>query len=186
MSFRAPPPDLALGSKDHILGRQRPVCGGVPLLSQIGKSAGQIIDSRNDNTVRADRAAAAAYTGSDRRLPLMALTAPPPDLLFAPGQNLFRRQGQVFGGVPFPCQIGVLGSQIRFPRPGEPPGAVGAVGVIGGAGIDSRLPDMPLGAPPPNLLRTAVGDLPGRQRPVFDRVPLSQQSRVVLLCTVIV
>ena len=173
-------------TRGHIPGRQRPVCGGVPLLSQIGKSAGQIVHSGHDDAVRTDRTAAAAYAGPDLRLPLMAPTAPPPDFLFAPGQNLFRRQGKVFGGVPFSCQIGVLGSQIRFPRPGKPPGAVGAVGVVGGAGVDSRLPDMSFGTPPPNLLRTAVGDLPGRQRPVFDRVPLSQQSRVMLLCAVIV
>lgn len=173
MTFRTAPPDLTLGPKGHIPRRQRPVCGSIPLLSQIRKSAGQIIHSGNNDAVRADWTAAAAYTGADLRLPLMALTAPPPDLLFAPGQYLFRRQGKVFGGVPFLYQIGVPDSQIRFPRPWKPPGAVGAVGVVGGAGVDSRLPLMTLTAPPPNLLCTAVGNLPGCKCLIFNWVPLN-------------
>ena len=186
MSFRAPPPDLTLGSKGHILGRQCSVGGGIPLRGQIGKAAGQIVCPGNHNAVGADRAAAAAYTGADLRLPLMALAAPPPDLLFTSGQNLFRRQGQVFGGVPLIDQFRILTGQIRFPGPGEPSRTVGAVGVICGACIDGRLPDVPSGAPPPDLLRATIGHLPWRQRLVFCRVPLSQQGRTVLLHTIVI
>lgn len=105
---------------------------------------------------------------------------------FTPRQNLFRRQGQIPGGVPFFDQILILAGQIRFPRPGEPPRAVGAVRVVGGTGIDCRLPDMSLGAYPPDLPRTAIGDLLWRQRPILGRVPLSQQSRLTSLHAVVV
>ena len=66
------------------------------------------------------------------------------------------------------------------------PRAVGAVRVVGGTGIDCRLPDMSLGAYPPDLPRTAIGDLLWRQRPILGRVPLSQQSRLTSLHAVVV
>ena len=53
--------------------------------------------------------------------------------------------------------------------------------MVGGTGIDCRLPDMSLGAYPPDLPRTAIGDLLWRQRPILGRVPLSQQSRLTSL-----
>ena len=161
----------------------------VPKVTSRGVSeplAGQIVYPWDHKAVFADRTAAAAYAGADLRLPFMALRTLPPDLFFTPRQNLFRRQGQIPGGVPFFDQILILAGQIRFPRPGEPPRAVGAVRVVGGTGIDCRLPDMSLGAYPPDLPRTAIGDLLWRQRPILGRVPLSQQSRLTSLHAVVV
>ena len=186
MSFFTAPPNLAFGPKGDVPGCQRAVGCGVPLRSQIGKTAGQIVYPWDHKAVFADRTAAAAYAGADLRLPFMALRTLPPDLFFTPRQNLFRRQGQIPGGVPFFDQILILAGQIRFPRPGEPPRAVGAVRVVGGTGIDCRLPDMSLGAYPPDLPRTAIGDLLWRQRPILGRVPLSQQSRLTSLHAVVV
>ena len=177
---------LRLVPKVTSRGVSEPLGAGCPAPAQNGQPRGPDGNPGTTKPVFADRTAAAAYAGADLRLPFMALRTLPPDLFFTPRQNLFRRQGQIPGGVPFFDQILILAGQIRFPRPGEPPRAVGAVRVVGGTGIDCRLPDMSLGAYPPDLPRTAIGDLLWRQRPILGRVPLSQQSRLTSLHAVVV
>lgn len=87
--------------------------------------------------------------------------------------------------MPLLQQVRPPGRQIVFPRPRPLSGAVGTPAALG-AGIDRRLPFMPFGAQPPDLLPAAVGYLPWRQRPVFDRVPLGQQAQFLSLHTVVI
>ena len=106
MSFFTAPPNLAFGPKGDVPGCQRAVGCGVPLRSQIGKTAGQIVYPWDHKADLADRTAAAVYPCLYLRLPLMALLAAPPHLPVAAGEYLARGERSVSGRVP-------LGGQLR-------------------------------------------------------------------------
>ena len=186
MTFIALPPDFAPVSGQHVTGRQRAVFGRMPLLRQLRVGGGKVVHPLQQDPISTDGATAAAQRpGFDDGPPFMALFADPPRLEVAPHGDALRRHGKVFGGVPLRQQVRPLGRQIVFPRPRLLSGAVGTPAALG-AGIDHRLPFVPLGAQPPDLLFAAVGYLPWRQRPVFDRVPLGQQGQLVPLRAVVV
>ena len=110
----------------------------------------------------------------------------PPYRSVAPRRHLLRCESPVQGGVP-------LGGHLRSQRrqiveAGEDgfSGAVGTAATVLGAGGHRRLPFVPLGAQPPALLPAAVGYLPWRQRPIFNRVSLGQQGQLVPLRAVFV
>ena len=186
VSLGAEPPDLAGVSGHHIPRRQVTIFRGMPLLCQLRVGGCKVVDPPHQDPAGADGTTAAAQrAGFDDGLPFMALFADPPRFEMAPHSDALRRHRQVFSGMPLSQQIRSLGCQIIFPRPCLLPSAVGTPATLG-AGIDRRLPCVPLGAQPPDLLPAAVGYLPWRQRPIFDRVPLSQQGQLVPLRAVII
>ena len=116
----------------------------------------------------------------------MAFFTNPPNRFAASGRHAVRRQRSVFCGVPLSRQIRPLRGQIRFPRPGQLPGAVGASAAPGGAGIYRGLPFMTAAAPPPYLLAAAVRQADRGAGSVFDRMPLLQQADVFCSHTVVI
>ena len=178
VALGALPPHLPLGPGGDVAGAKGPVLLRVPLPGQLRVGGGQVILPRRQPAVGAHRAARALDPGIDIGLPNMVPVAAPPNLPVAARQDLRRGQVPVFVGVPLGGQLGILGRQIGFPRPGLAPRAVGATAARARAGVNRGLPPVPLGAAPPDLPVAAVGDLRGV--PVFLKVPLLKQSHFVV------
>lgn len=170
MALGALPPHLPLGPGGDVAGAKGPVLLRVPLPGQLGVGGGQVVLSRLQPAPGAHRASGALDPAVDPSLPDVAPVAAPPHFPVAAWQDLCRGQIPVFGGMPLGGQLGVLGRQIGFPRPGLVPGAIGTAAPRARAGVNRSLPPMPLGAAPPDLPAADVGDLCGVS--VFLKVPL--------------
>ena len=177
MSPFALPPHLAVGAGCDLLWGQRSIFSGVPLSGQLGKLSGQIVFSRNHFSSAAHRATAAGYPGVHRRLPLMALFTPPPDLAGTAGCQGFRPECSVFGGMPLGRQKGILAGQVVFMRMDFPAGTHWTA-ATGYPGLDLSLPLMTFFTEPPHLAVAAGQDLIRGECAVFGRMPFMGQLRI--------
>ena len=175
MALLTAPPYFSRRTGCYCIGSERSVFRWVPLPGQFRKSRCKIIFRRTDLSVGTYRTAAAGRSGVYPGHPLVPFFAAPPHCPVTAGHNISRRKGQIFGGVPFLCQVRKQRPQIGLPGSCLLPDTVRAAAPRGGAGMDIALPLVPLFAPPPNPPAAAPAHGVRRQRLVFVGMPLAEQ-----------
>lgn len=121
----------------------------------------------------------AAGAAVDDGLPFVACAAAPPHAFSAAGSDVLRREGTVFGGVPFFGDGWIKRGEIVEPCQHFLIGAVGASAAALGAAGDDRLIVMVLFAAPPDFAIAGWGDVFRRKRAVFCWVPLTRDVGVL-------
>ena len=175
VAVRASPPNLSIAAAAHVLRRQRPVAGGVPLPHQAGMRGGKIVEAGQHPAPRAVGTAVSRRTGIDSGLVGMALGTAPPDQLVAAAVDRFG-SAAVFRHVPFSGQRGVRDGQVVEAAQHLFPCAIGAAR-SGGSAEHDLFVAVSLRAAPPDALVRAAGQLPGRDG-VALVIPLREQNRV--------
>lgn len=101
MSLFAQPPDLSARAGCDLIGTKRAVPCRMPLPGQRRIAAGEVIFAGFQPAAGTDRTAAACNAGFDLCTPLVSVFTHPPDGLMTARQDLFGRQGKIFGRMPF-------------------------------------------------------------------------------------
>lgn len=135
---------------------------------------------------RTDRASGLSGAGSgiDHCLPDMPLRTDPPNLFLAPDRYLVRCQRPVHRRVPPRCHSRLKGSQIIESGQHLSVGAIGTAGQPLCAGVDRRPPFMSKRALPPDPLIVISRHFLRKNTPVFGRMPLPHQKRI-LACQIV-
>ena len=115
----------------------------------------------------------------DDGLPGVPCAALPPHASSAARGNILRREGTVFGGVPFFGDGGLQRGKVVKPCQHFLIGAVGAAAAALGAAGDNCLIVMALFAAPPDFAIAGWGDVFRREGAVFCWVPLTRNVRVL-------
>lgn len=121
----------------------------------------------------------AAGAAVDDSLPFMACAAAPPDTFSTAGSDVLRREGTVFGGVPFFGDGGLQRGKVVKPCQHFLIGAVRTAAAALGAAGDNCLIVMALFAAPPDFAIAGWGDVFRREGAVFCWVPLTRNVRVL-------
>lgn len=153
-----PPPHLLVRARRYGFREQDPVLFPVPLGSNLRKAAGKIVLTGNNASTRAHRTASPRGPGGDRRLPLMAVLAPPPHLSSRAGHHILRRQFAVFCWMPLADQLRMGGCQIVFTGRKSPVGTI-RTGASHCAGHDHGTPFMSFLTDPPDCFMAAGNHL---------------------------
>ena len=121
----------------------------------------------------------AAGAAVDDGLPFVACAAAPPHAFSAAWGDVLRREGTVFGGVPFFGDGGFQRGKVVKPCQHFLIGAVGAAAAALDAAGDNGLIVVALFAAPPHFAIAGWGDVFRRKRAIFRGVPLARDVGVL-------
>lgn len=168
----AAPPHFAIAGWSGVFRRKRAIFRGVPLARDVGILTGQIVVTWNNDFSCTDGAAAAVDAAGNAGLVVVAFLALPPDFAAGAGNNVCRREGTVFCGVPLARQVWIEALQVVVTDLHLFVGADGAASAID-AGFDLRLPLMALLTAPPNDAMAAGQHLVWGKTAIFCGMPLA-------------
>lgn len=187
VSLSALPPNLSVGVRRHLLGRECTISVRMPLGRNIWKPGGQIIFPRHYLFPRTDWAAISTRDPRCHcRLPFVPLFTAPPYFTVAARCHLIWRYTSVSVRMPLPGHFRKVGRQIILSRADLAVSADGAT-AAGSPGFDLGPPFMTFFSDPPDHFVAARQHLFRSQRRVFDRMPLlcklrAARSKVILTC----
>ena len=175
MPERAAPPDFAVGSGRHLLGREGAVLCGMPFAGDLRELAGKVVEPGEHLPPAAHGTAIAAVAAGNAGLPLMSAGTAPPDLAAAAGGDIARGEGAVLRGMPLGGESGVARGEVILPGLHLPAGAHGTAGALH-AGFDLGLPLVPLLTAPPGFVMAGGGELLRRQAAILCGMPLARKG----------
>lgn len=112
VAFVADPPDFLIAGWGDLVWPQRAILRRVPLTSELGILAGEIVFAGDDFFAGADRAACAMVAAGNVGLPFMAVLADPPHLAATAGEHIARCQIAIFRRMPLAGELGIDRRQI--------------------------------------------------------------------------
>lgn len=175
MAMLTDPPDLATRAGDDVLWREAAVFGGVPLAGELGIVAGEVVVSREQGAIGANRAVGADDAGFHLSAPLVPVRTAPPHTLVAAGQELLWREIAIFCRVPLARKLGIECGKVVFTGDGLAACAVGTACAAAGAAVDGGLPVVAFLAAPPHAPLAAARDGLRCERQVACAVPFGKQ-----------
>ena len=170
----AAPPDFAIAGGSDVVRRQRSVFRRMPLASDVGILAGQVIFAGDDLFACADWATAAAAAAGDGCLIGVAFGTDPPDFAPTAGDNVGWGEGAVFGWMPLSGELGIEAGEIVLAGLDELIGANGTAGAV-----DTRFylcpPFVAVVTLPPHESMAAGQDIGWGEGGIFGWVPLTSE-----------
>lgn len=145
----AAPPYFAIAGWGDLRWQQGTIFFRMPFSGEVRVLTGEVVVTSNDDLAGTHRTAAAVDTAGDAGLPGVAFGALPPDTAACAWHHVTRREGAVFGGMPFLREMWVAAGQVVVPFFELFVGADGTTGAIHPR-FDLRAPFVAFGTAPPN------------------------------------
>ena len=174
----AAPPHFAIAGWGDVFRREGTIFCRVPLTRDVRILTGQIVVTWSNDFSCTDGAAAAIDAAGNAGLVRVAFRAGPPNFAPCARDDVCRREGAVFRGVPLARQVWVKACKVVGPSLHLLMGTDRAVSAID-AGFDLRLPLVALLAAPPNDAMAAGQHLVGGKAAIFCGMPLAGNQWVL-------
>ena len=170
VAFVADPPDFLIAGWGDLVWPQRAILRRVPLTSELGILAGEIVFAGDDFFAGADRAACAMVAAGNVGLPFVAVLADPPHFAATAGEHIARCQIAIFRRMPLAGELGIDRRQIVHASEHH---AIGANRTAGTADTRFylRLPFVAVLADPPRWAVAARQHVRRLQSVIFCRMP---------------